>query len=350
MSFWDFSRYTVSSCAAVVLLAGCGGAQPPIHADRALPQGPAVAGQASHGKSWMLPEAKSEDLLYVSGSQPDGDDISVFSYPRGKLVGRLKVTDYTVFGLCADSKGNVFVTTDGNLSSGINSEVYEYAHGGTQPIASLSDPGFGNDCAVDPTTGNLAVANWDGSLGSLDHGSVAIYQGAEGTATVYYDPNIYWYEWCVYDTSGNLYVDGRNEGGGYPLAELPRGSGSFLNITLSESFLAESLEWDAGDLVIAGWQWKPRQATEMLYRVQLSGTEGTVVGTTTIRTHTKPRKRRDDAGQYTLQGSRLIGPGFNDPEVHFWRFPEGGWPSKSLGSPKDSSFYGVAISYTSGAH
>jgi len=35
--------------------------------------------------SWMLPEAKSEDLLYIS----DVTGVHVFSYPKGTLVGDL---------------------------------------------------------------------------------------------------------------------------------------------------------------------------------------------------------------------------------------------------------------------
>jgi len=294
----------------------------------------------------MLPEAKKESLLYVSLSrvESNGDDIYVFSYPQGKLVGALSLTQYYPRGLCTDRKGHLFVTTWGN-STGTNSVVYEYVHGGTQPIATLSDPGLGNDCAIDPKTGNLAVANWFGHLGSFDHGSVAVYHGARGTAIPYYDSNIYWYEWCVYDTSGNLYVDGYNEGGSYPLAELPSGSGSFVNLTLDdESIDAQSLQWYGGNLVIGGWEWTTHQATEQVYEVQLSGSEGTIVRTTTISTHTRARKRNANYGEYILRGQTLIGVGFNDPQVHLWDFPEGGFPTKSLEAHNAYPAYGVAVS------
>jgi hypothetical protein len=348
-----YTRHTLCVYAAA-MLAGCGGSQPPIGAPGALPQSRAIATQGAHGGSWMLPDAKSDDLLYVSLSdrESNGDEIYVFSYPKGKLVGGLSLPQDYPMGLCSDDKGDLFVTTYGDVNSTADSYVYEFAHGGTQPIATLSDPGFGNDCAVDPTTGNLAVANWFGSLGSFDHGSVAIYQGAQGTATPYYDRNIYWYEWCVYDTNGNLYVDGSNEGGGYPLAELPEGSSSFLSLTLNdESILPESLQWDSGDLVVEGWQWAKHQATENVYQVQLSGSEGTVVETTTIATNTKAHKVRYNPGQYILKGKTLIGAGFNDPAVHLWRFPEGGLPIKSLRAPKGFPAYGVAFSVApSGSH
>lgn len=45
---------------------GCGGSQPPIGAPDAMPQSRAVAAHADSAGSWMLPEAKSEALLYAA--------------------------------------------------------------------------------------------------------------------------------------------------------------------------------------------------------------------------------------------------------------------------------------------
>jgi hypothetical protein len=47
---------------AATLLAGCGGSQPP----GAIAQTSVIAVQGERGKSWMLPEAKNEALLYTS--------------------------------------------------------------------------------------------------------------------------------------------------------------------------------------------------------------------------------------------------------------------------------------------
>jgi len=49
------------------MLAACGGSQTPIGAPGAMPQSRAIATHAQHGGSWMLPEAKGRDLLYVRG-------------------------------------------------------------------------------------------------------------------------------------------------------------------------------------------------------------------------------------------------------------------------------------------
>lgn len=321
-------------------LAGCGDAQPPGAMPRALT--PNATAQSYRG-SWMAPGTSGEDLLYVS-NQASGD-VWVYSYPQGKLVGELSPTEYAVSGLCSDSKGDVFFTTFGDdLTTYLTSVVYEYAHGGTKPVATLTDPGFGNDCAIDTTTGNLAVVNWFGSLDGYDHGNVAIYENAQGNATVYYDSNIYWYEWCAYDTDGNLYVDGYNEGGGYPLAELPEGSGSFTNITVDGNFSPESLQWYSGDLLISAGQLERHPTTETIYRVQISGSGGTIVGSTALRTNGKARRAFDGLDrQNILVGKTLIGAGFDNRDVDAWRFPKGGIPRKLLG-PIEGGGYGVTLS------
>lgn len=58
---------------------------------------------AARSQSYMLPEAKSTDLLYVSEKQPN--DVKVFTYPRGKLVGTF--TGFSALFLCGDRSGNV---------------------------------------------------------------------------------------------------------------------------------------------------------------------------------------------------------------------------------------------------
>ena len=78
---------TLTVCAgfATALLAGCGGSQ-------VAPTGGTIAGAASaaHGKSWMLPEAKREDLIYAVGGC---GGTCVLSYPEGKVVGELADVD-----------------------------------------------------------------------------------------------------------------------------------------------------------------------------------------------------------------------------------------------------------------
>ena len=94
----------------------------------------------------MLPEAKSEDLIYT-GREP----IYVLSFPALKLVGTIDTR--AGLGMCSNKNGDVFMTYPPGT-------IVEYAHGGTQPIATLYLPGFYETwgCGVDPTSGDLAVA------------------------------------------------------------------------------------------------------------------------------------------------------------------------------------------------
>jgi hypothetical protein len=196
MKLSDFRRYALSSCVAAAMLAGCGGSQPPIGAPGVIPQTSTIATHADRGKSWMLPEAKTEDLLYASSQSGPPTyyrpTVWVFSYPQGKLVGKLMgfAPSAQLYGLCTDRKGDVFVTGWGT-GTVLQSQIYEFAHGGTQLKATLNDPGSAFGCAIDPTTGNLAVTNYFSQSGPSNNGNVEIYRHAKGKPTMHYDNNIY---------------------------------------------------------------------------------------------------------------------------------------------------------------
>ena len=158
---------------------------------------------SAHAGAWMLAEAKREDLLYVA----TGDNVYVLSYPGGKLVGSLGITGNN---LCSDARGDVFIPTSGY-------DVVEYAHGGNSPIETLADGDIPLGCAVDPTTGNLAVTNEASGAGE-----VAIFPKAKEPSTWHRDPDIGTFGLCGYDDRGNLFVDG--SGSGNFLAIPPRGA------------------------------------------------------------------------------------------------------------------------------
>lgn len=79
------SRFTLAI--ASVVIAGCSAAQPPIGAPDAVPQSQisASATHAKRGGSWMLREAKNENLIYLG----DRSSVLVYSY-RGKQVGSIE--------------------------------------------------------------------------------------------------------------------------------------------------------------------------------------------------------------------------------------------------------------------
>ncbi len=290
----------------------------------------------------MLPEAKGDDLVYAvgyyrygSGSRPA---LAVFSYPQGKLVGEVSLSPNTgVSALCPDGRGDVFVPT--NVGEDEN-YIYEYAHGGTEPIATLTDSGVPYGCAVDPATGNLAATN-------EYPGNVAVYPQAQGTPTYYTVPKVPPL-FCAYDDAGNLFVTG-NDYEHNIIAELPMGSGSFEDITVNEDIYPGSLQWHDGYLVIATYY--DFEGIQNLYRVKVSGLYGSVMGQTAlqIRWHNKSQ-RRIPFPQLWVQGSTIIGPDFGENAksreigLSYWHYPKGGAPRKFLTPAKGSLYTSVAFS------
>jgi len=309
--------------AAITVFAGCGGST-------SLPSMTAAA------KSLGVSPPKDGTLLYVSSVIPRSERLYVYSYPQAKFIGIIRVPEQP-FGLCTDAKGDVFVTTERFHHN--SSEVYEYAHGGTQPIAKLEDPGQGWGCSVDPTTGNLAVTNW-GTASSGD-GNVAIYQNAQGKPRTYFDPNIAAYLWCAYDSQGNLFVDGSNGSRShiYPFGELPAGASSFNDVTLDRKVTPGSLQWSDGNLIVADYQ--SITGPEKLYRVAFSGSKGTVVGVTKLAS----RKGMNSwGGQYVVYDKNVAGPSFPRRFVSVWSYPKGGKADRYVTHRRVGEFFGTAVS------
>jgi hypothetical protein len=67
----------------------------PIAAPGAMPQASAIAKHAAGRKSWMLPEAQNEDLLYIADPGTGGVIVYTYEPPRYKFVGFLAdATDF----------------------------------------------------------------------------------------------------------------------------------------------------------------------------------------------------------------------------------------------------------------
>jgi hypothetical protein len=99
-------------------------------------------------------------------------------------------------------------------------------------------------------------------------GSVAIYQGAQGSPTYYSAQHELVF--CAHDDSGNLFAPGYPSG---PLLELPSGSGSFITISLNQTISVRSLQWSNGELLASGWS--NGQSGMIIYRIAISGTSST---------------------------------------------------------------------------
>jgi len=283
-------RCAVSMSAAAALLAACGGSQPPI-VPGAMPQSRAAAEPADRGRSWMLPEAKSKDLLYVVyPTQASEGYIDAYSYPQGVLEGQITGLS-NPGGDCTDASGDVYVT-NGDPSG---HSIVEFAHGGTKPIRTLLEPGTNPfSCAVDPANGDLAVTNYGTSAGQ--GASIAVYRKAKGKPRIYTDSNFLNYAYCTYDNADDLFVDGKYPGGYETpiVAELPHGGKSLLTLNLNDEIgWLSGVQWDKKYLAV-GQAIKP-----YILRFRISGTTGTLVGSTPLTDAT-------DAFQFVFARNKVI--------------------------------------------
>ncbi|MGP8099610.1 MAG: YncE family protein [Candidatus Cybelea sp.] len=242
----DRAPYSAASVsAAVALLAGCSGAAPQLStAEPLLRSGPplispdrlAPARRHDGRSSWMAAGANRTSLLYITDA--NNGTVSVFSYPKGELEGTLTGFEEP-YGECTGKAGVVWIVDDETAT------ITEYAHGGTKPIRTLNDSGeYPAGCSVDPSTGNLAITNYEGPGGG--QGSVSIFKKAKGKPVIYTDSSISRAWFCSYDNGGNLFVDGDKSGtSGFQLAELPAGSGTFTNISIDQSItVAGGVAWN----------------------------------------------------------------------------------------------------------
>lgn len=309
---------------AAALFAGCGGSAPPMGAPGAVAQSRTIAAHADRGGSWMPPGDKSQALIYASGGCGGA---CVLSYPEGKLLGSVSISG-AVQGTCSDNKGNVFITND--------TDVLEFAHGGTSPIATLNLPGSAaTGCAVDATTGNLAVVFNASGVG------IGIFPHATGPPTVYGAGLFPVY--CGYDDNGNLFASGYGNSSTPGMSELAKGSSGFSVLSV-EGALGEpgQMQWDGSQMT---YESRTKGNIKIL-RLRVSGSRAKVIGTTRLKGST------GQAYQSWLYGNAAVVPfGDHGQYAHFvgiWRYPDGGKhlrKIKHLG--KLAAFYGVTISVAS---
>lgn len=305
----------ICAASAIAAISACSsGLQPAVNASGPgiVPEG--VRGLQSYGPSWMTPDKRKKNgpLLYISDTYENALD--VYSYPKLTKVGQVTGLTYPD-GLCNDKKGNIWVANN------LGQSLTEFAHGGTSPKATLSDPNyFPVSCSVDPITGNLAVGN-NGAPGD-----VAVYAHASGSPTGYRVANMFYVLFVGYDNKGNLFVDGTEYSGGFDFAELAKHKRTFKPVTLSgmkvRLGVPGNIRFD-GKHVAVGDQYYQQQQTSAIY--QTTGAGGKIVGVT-------PLLGSVDVSGFTITKGVVIGPdsGSGLPSVGLWRYPAGGPPTKTL--------------------
>jgi hypothetical protein len=310
MSIVRTAVFTAGLMAAPAFLSACGG-QPRFSPEAGIA---GTSERAGRQASWMDAAGKSGDLIYVSNFDEPG--VLVYHYPKGTLAGELFGRG-AVYGMCADHAGNVWIPSDGLA------EVFEYAHGGARPIETLKDRGqapFG--CAVDPTSGDLAVSNFESDSGGP--GSISIYKKAKGKPTAYPDPSEFLYIYYIaYGPNGTLYLNGTTNSGSVGFATFKRGK--FTTVTLDQSFQYPSAVGVAGsdvDIVDNG-----TPGAQAIDQFTISGSTGTKIGSTKL------------SGAYVVVGFDVIKKtvvvaddesGSQNGNVEYFKYPAGGAATKTF--------------------
>jgi hypothetical protein len=272
------------------------------------------------GKSHVSPDAKNAPrLLFVSD---DGtDDVYMFSMPTMALKGTL--TGFSEpQGMCSDGKGNIWITNTGTL------QIYQYSRAGTL-LNTLSDPtGDPVGCAINRANGDLAVTNIFNNSGD---GTVEVYANATGTPTSYSNPSQTENFFDAYDGSGNLYVDGFGNSG-FSLSVLPNGSSTMSTVHLSGGTLyfpgAVNVRKATG-LVIGDQECNDAGAS-CLYSVSISGSTGTITGSTPL-TNNGGGACDVDQGTLSPVGKYYAGGCITEATAPSaaarWAYPGGGEPT-----------------------
>jgi hypothetical protein len=331
MRTFALGRFALSTSVAATLLAACGGSQPPIGAPGAMPQATALAAHAGRGKSWMLPEAKGETLIYLSSGQ---SSVYVFGYHSGNLLGTI-TGFYAASGLCVDKHGDVFVTDNEK------GEVFEFAHGKDSVKKTYPDSGYApSGCAVDLANGDLAVANYCRGSSSGDcvsDGDVVIFDHARGKPRVYSASSMSEYQACTYDNVGNLYVSGRaSHPGGSGFARLSASRKLFDAISLDQSFGSYvALQWVGTQLTVGN------NISRVIVQFNIKGRRGISTGATSI-----PGAY---FAQYWVTGNKVVVPGLGQNRhsyynhwIYYFDYPSGGVRVKKARTPEYG--YGITVS------
>jgi hypothetical protein len=134
-----------------------------------------------------------------------------------------------------------------------------------------------------------------------------------------------------YDGRGNLFVGGDSDYGGkyFRLAELSRGSSNLTNISMNEQIGGNtsdySVQWDGRCVAVT--EFETRSAALPVYRVKISGSQGTVVDTIKLL---KTPRNHFSGGFSWIQGHTIILPDYGGNALGFWAYPRGGRAQKNF--------------------
>jgi hypothetical protein len=348
MKIFDLSRYACCVCTAAAMLAGCGGSQPISNAvippvTGAVTRDSASVSHLDGRKSWMSRDAKKiKMLLYVASRQPP-NQIFVYDYKTGKLVGWLdfgKNFNTGLAGLCVDKTGDVWTTLTDNSSD--SSSVVEFSHGGSKPLRTLTTDGLAIGCSIDPTSGDLAVANWETRSGPAD---LQVFDLASGT------PRDYTIAACAfmtspgYDGNGNLYVEGEQDpSGANTVCELPHNAAAMRSVSFNVQIGFEpGVMWD-GKYITLGATEVPSSFDMTIFQMKQDASGNlTEAGQTVLTDNGCPFDGASVTQPFIVgsqntpvnrhQGAAVVGGNSSIYCVYrfgYWKYPAGGNPDFAL--------------------
>jgi hypothetical protein len=323
----------------VSVLAGCGAQQ--------LAPSTSVGPNALTVHSAIAKHDGKPTKIWVFISDPGTSEVYIYDLPKLKLVEI--VTGFTQpQGECNDNKGDVWVT------DGSGKTIYKLEHSG-KVLQTLSDTyGVPDGCAWDPKTGNLAVFNLLGT--NSQSGAVLVYHKAYGTPNVYTNPKQYYYNFGGYDSSGNLFFDGRSVQNKFMLSELPVNANQAKSITVSGAKIYNPgmVEWQTTGhkQLVVGDQNCGNKTMSCVFRLRI------VNGVALVEAETQLWNSSGgeicDLIQGALWGRRIVGSDFNfctsgTSATYLWPYPPGGPPSDA-NAKNDTQPFGTAISSASGGN
>lgn len=266
---------------------------------------------AANSAAHVRQATTSGELLYIGAH----NYIETYAYPAGTAATSIK-TAFDVIGLCSDAHGNVFALGTTTKNGATAGAAYEYAHGGTQVIETLALPPrqIPAGCSSDPSTGNLAVTSYNAHNFTPQ---INVYASAGGAPTIYMNSALSAVPQPAYDDSGDLYVTSGGSSGAY----LPAGSTSFITITINIVLgNVAHAQWDGKYFALQSFTVARHQGEhtlEHVYRVSISGSTGTIEGSTHFAGWYSK-----DAGLSWIAGDTMVAtPG---KYVAIWNYPVGG--------------------------
>lgn len=282
----------------------------------------------------MLPEAKHENLIYTSDMNVR--KVFVLSLHSGKLVGTLSFSR-TPWGLCSDRAGDVFVTRyAGHAKRGV---VTEFPHGGTKAIVQRQvAPGVGA-CAIDSSTGDLAVSTNNGNSPPQISVYSPPYDGPPIRTIVTATWGLVLY--LTYDAAGSLYFATISGSEGNHLLKLAKNSNTPVQIKhlTSRDASGSPAGWHGKDLVFA-----PGGGDDAIEHIRISQHRGRVVGVTTLA----GSGLNFGGNQACVDGSVFAAPFWYDPThdtevIGIWAYPSGKQMA-AFGGFGESFLEGITIS------